>query len=571
MTEFRGDILPATQSDGPITIPYRGADLLVRPLLNKDAGFDEQERERFGLCGLLPPRVATIEQQVALELEHLRRKSDDLERYIGLAALQDRNETLFYRLLVEHLEELLPIVYTPTVGRACQEFSHILRRPRGLWITPADRDRIPGLFRNVGNPHVRLIVMTDNERILGLGDQGAGGMGIPVGKLALYSAGGGIHPSLTLPVCLDVGTDNPALLDDPLYLGHRSPRLRGEAYDEFVEAVIQAILQVFPHALVQWEDFKQHIAIRLLDRYRHRITSFNDDIQGTAAVVLAGILTALRASGEPLAAQRIVFLGAGAAGIGIARLLGAAMRQQGIPSPTVRQAIVMLDSQGLVYQGRVPLDEDKRDFALGPEELRTYGFQPGDRFDLETVVRRVRPSMLVGTSGTPGSFTEGAIREMARHVRVPVIMPLSNPTSRTEAQPADILAWTDGRALVATGSPFDPVHHHGRERVIGQANNAFVFPGIGLGVIVAQAREVTDELFLAAAEVLAAAVTPARLAQGGLYPSQSELREVTRRIAIRVVCTARDCGFGRAYLDHDIEAAVEAAMWFPEYVPYSPV
>jgi malic enzyme len=552
-------------------VPYRGTDLLVRPLLNKDAGFDARERERFRLCGLLPPRVATIEQQVALELEHLRRKSDDLERYIGLAALQDRNETLFYRLLVEHLEELLPIVYTPTVGRACQEFSHILRRPRGLWITPADRDRIPELLRNVGNPHVRLIVMTDNERILGLGDQGAGGMGIPVGKLALYSAGAGIHPSLTLPVCLDVGTDNPALLDDPLYLGHRSPRLRGGAYDEFVEAVVQAILQVFPHALLQWEDFKQHIAIRLLDRYQHRITSFNDDIQGTAAVVLAGVLTALRATEEPLAAQRIVFLGAGAAGIGIARLLRAAMRKQGVPSPTVRQAIVMLDSQGLLYEGRVPLDEDKREFALHPKELRSFGFRPGDRFDLETVIRRVRPSILVGTSGTPGSFTESAIREMARHTRVPVIMPLSNPTSSTEAQPADILAWTDGRALVATGSPFDPVHQQGRERLIGQANNAFVFPGIGLGVIVAEAREVTDELFLAAAEDLAAAVTPARLAQGGLYPSQSELREVSRRIAIRVVCTARDCGFGRAYHDQDIEAAVEAAMWFPDYVPYIPV
>ena len=571
MTQIQGDALPATQSGGSIVVPYRGADLLMRPLLNKGTGFDEQEREQFGLGGLLPPRVATIEQQVALELEHLRRKSDDLERYIGLAALQDRNETLFYRLLVEHLKELLPIVYTPTVGQACQEFSHILRRPRGLWITPTDQDRIPQLLGNATSPDVRLIVVTDSERILGLGDQGAGGMGIPVGKLALYSAGAGIHPSLTLPVCLDVGTDNVALLEDPLYLGYRSPRLRGEAYDELVEAFVEGVLQVFPNALLQWEDFKQHIAIRLVDRYRHRITSFNDDIQGTAAVVLAGVLTALRHTGEPLAAQRIVFLGAGAAGIGIARLLRAAMRQQGVAAQAIREAIVMLDSRGLVYEGRVPLDEDKREFALRSEELRSFGFQPGDRFDLETVVRRVRPSMLVGTSGTPGSFAEGAIREMAQHVRVPVIMPLSNPTSSTEARPADILAWTDGRALVATGSPFDPVHHHGREHVIGQANNAFIFPGIGLGVLVAEAREVTDELFLAAAEVLAAAVTPARLAEGGLYPSQSELREISRQIAIRTVCTARDRGFGHAYHDQDIEAAVEAAMWFPDYVPYIPV
>jgi malic enzyme len=327
---------------------------------------------------------------------------------------------------------------------------------------------------------------------------------------------------------------------------------------------------VFPRAVLQWEDFKQHNAIRLLDRYRHRITSFNDDIQGTAAVVLGGVLAALRATGEPLAAQRIVFLGAGASGTGIARLLRAALRRQGVPPAAIRRAIVMLDSRGLIYEGRVPLDEDKRDFAMGPAEMQSFGFEPADRLELETVIQHVQPSMLVGTSGTPGSFTEGAIREMARHARVPVILPLSNPTSSTEAKPADILEWTDGRALVATGSPFDPVHQDGRERVIGQANNAFIFPGIGLGVIVAEAREVTDELFLAAAEVLAAAVTPTRLAQGGLYPSQSELREVSRRIAIRVVRTARDCGFGRAYHDLDIEAAVEAAMWFPEYVPYIP-
>jgi len=487
-----------------------------------------------------------------------------------LAALHDRNETLFFRLLVEHLEELLPIVYTPTVGRACQAFSHIFRRPRGVWITPADRDWIPELLGNAANPDLRLIVVTDNERILGLGDQGAGGMAIPVGKLALYTAAGGVHPTLALPVCLDVGTDNVALLEDPLYLGHRSARLRGEPYDELVEAFVEGVLQAFPRALLQWEDFKQHNAIRLLDRYRHRVTSFNDDIQGTAAVVLAGVLTALRQTGEPLAAQRIVLVGAGAAGMGIARLLRAAMRRQGVASRAIREAIVVLDSRGLVHEGRVPLDEDKREFAVHAEELRSFGFEPGDRFDLETVVRRVRPSVLVGTTGSPGCFTEDAIRQMARSTPAPVVMPLSNPTSRTEARPADILEWTDGRALVATGSPFEAVQRAGRTHVIGQANNAFAFPGVGLGAIVAEVREVSDELFLAAAEALSEAVTPARLAQGGLYPSQSELRAVSRRIAVRVVRTARDRGIGRAFNDRDIEPAVDAAMWFPSYAAYVP-
>jgi malate dehydrogenase (oxaloacetate-decarboxylating) len=557
-----------------------GAELLEMPLLNKDTGFDERERDDFGLRGLLPPRVATIEEQVSLELEHLRCKGDDLERYIGLSSLQDRNETLFYRLLLDNLEELMPIVYTPTVGRACQTFSHIMRRPRGLWITPADVDRIPELLRNarpgshgavVSADEIRLIVATDNERILGLGDQGAGGMGIPIGKLALYTAGAGIYPAHTLPVSLDVGTDNDELLADPLYIGHRQRRLRGAEYDEFLEAFVAAILDVCPRAVLQWEDFKQHNAIRVLDRYRHRITSFNDDIQGTGAVVLAGIVAATRAIGRPTGEQRLVFVGSGAAGIGIARLVRAQMMSEGATAADAHRAIAMVDTKGLVFDGRDELDEDKRELALTAAELASYGLgeiTPSTRLDLEAVVAAVKPTMLVGTSGTPGAFTEKAVREMAEHVERPVVFPLSNPTAKSEAVPADILAWTGGRALVATGSPFEPVNVDGREHVVGQANNVFIFPGMGLGAIVAEAREITDEMFLLAARTLAAMVPQERLAAGALYPSVSDLRRVSREIAARVVCQSRDCGVGRLYHDDEVYEAVDAAMWEPGYLPF---
>ena len=555
---------------GPVPVPLRGHDLLEQPLLNKDTAFTDEERRVFGLRGLLPPRVRSLDEQVALEIAKNRRKDDDLERYIGLAALQDRNETLFYALLLAQLEELMPIVYTPVVGRACQEYSHIMRRARGLWLTPDDIDRIPDLLSNARHEDVRLIVATDNERILGLGDQGAGGMGIPVGKLSLYTAGAGIHPALTLPVSLDVGTDNPVLLADPDYVGYAHPRLRGAAYDTFVEAFVEGVIEVFPHAVLQWEDFKQHNAIRLLDRYRHRITSFNDDIQGTAAVVLAGITSALRVLDEPLAAQRFVFLGAGAAGIGIARLLRARMLREGTAEDVVRRGIVQLDSQGLTYLGRDSLDADKEEFALGADAVAAYGFVTGERHGLEAVVRRVRPTFLIGTSGTPGAFGEVAIREMAAHARAPVILPLSNPTAKTEARPEAILEWTDGRALVATGSPFPPVVRGERTHLIGQANNAFCFPGIGLGAVVAEAREVTDEMFLVASEALADATPGERLRQGSLYPAQSDLRLASRAVAIAIATAARDGGVGRHLRDQELEQAVDAMMWQPRYLPYEP-
>ncbi len=549
----------------------RGKDLLAQSQLNKDIAFSDEEREALGLRGLLPWRVATIEEQVNLELEHLRRKPDDLERYIGLAALCDRNEALYYRLLVDHLEELAPIVYTPTVGRACREFSHVVRRPSGVWVTPEDIDRIPELLRNSGRSDVRLIVVTDNERILGLGDQGAGGMGIPIGKLALYTAGAGVHPNLTLPVSLDCGTDNEALLNDPLYLGYPKPRLRGSAYDAFVEAFVEAVTDVYPHAVLQWEDFKQHNAIRLLDRYRHRLASFNDDIQGTAAVVLAGITAALGLTRGRLSDQRVVLLGAGAAGIGIARLVRAAMRKDGASEEGAARAVIMVDSRGLVFEGRESLEPDKQPFALSDDVMSGYGFSAERSYGLEDVVRHVSPTVLIGTCAIPGAFSETAVRQMAARVDMPVIMPLSNPTANAEATPEDVLAWSEGRALVATGSPFAPVAlRDGDAKLVGQANNVFVFPGIGLGAVVARAREVTDEMFLVAASELASAVAPARLAGGALYPALADLRTISYRVAVAVAREARDQGVGRRASDEQLEADVASAMWEPCYGAYGP-
>jgi malate dehydrogenase (oxaloacetate-decarboxylating) len=547
-----------------------GADILGRPLLNKGTAFTAAERQALGLCGQFPWRTTTIDEQVALELEHLRRKGDNLERYIGLASLQDRNETLFYRLLAGHLDELAPIVYTPTVGEACRQFSHIVRRPRGLWITPDDIDRIPDVLACAGQRDVRLIVATDNERILGLGDQGAGGMGIPVGKLALYCAGAGIHPGLTLPVSLDCGTDNEDLLADPFYLGYPKPRLRGAAYDAFIGAFVDAVASTWPHAVLQWEDFKQHNAIALLARYRHRLPCFNDDIQGTAAVITAGILSALQLTGQPLAAQRLVFLGAGAAGTGIATLVRQVARAQGGGAEGQDPLLVMLDSRGLIFEGRDHVDEDKRPFALDAGQCAQLGFAPARRYDLETVIDQVAPTILIGTSGTGGAFTKAAIQAMAERTPVPIVFPLSNPTEKSEAIPADVLEWTQGRALVATGSPFDPVDLAGRTHLVGQANNVFVFPGIGLGAIVAGASEITDRMFAVAAATLAGLVPAQRLTQGALYPPLASLREVSRAIAIAVVREARDSGLARVDSDAPAADLVDAQMWTPVYQELTP-
>ncbi len=547
-----------------------GHKLLSARLFNKDVAFRQDEREAFGLRGLLPDRVQTIEEQVQLEYEHIERKEDPLERYIGLAALQDRNATLFYRVLSDHLEELMPVVYTPTVGLACQQFSHIIRRTRGIWVTPADIDRIPQLLRNSPYSDVRLIVVTDNERILGLGDQGAGGMGIPIGKLALYSATSGLHPSLTLPVSLDVGTDNRHLLDDPLYMGYRARRLRGAAYQELVEAFVEAVSEVWPGCLIQWEDFKGSNALRILDRFRDRVPSFNDDVQGTAAVTVAGVLAASRLLERDIGDLRFVLAGAGAAGVGIARLLRRELEDAGVAPARIDLMITVLDSRGLVHTGRTDLDEFKQEIATPADAIAGLGLDPGaaDRASLRDVVEAVKPHILVGTTGVPGSFDEPVIRAMAAGTERPIVFALSNPSSRVEATPEDILAWSHGRAVIATGSPFAAVSWEGRVRPVGQANNVFIFPGVGMGTIVAEATTVTDEMILVASRVLASHVTDEHLEGGSLYPSIEALSDISRSVALAVASEAVASGVAGIDAKVNLASVVDESMWWPSYVPY---
>jgi malic enzyme len=548
----------------------RGVWLLKNPATNKGLAFTAGERDRFGLHGLLPPTTQSIAQQVALELEHVRAKSANLEKYIGLAGLLHRNEVLFYRVLVENLPELMPIVYTPTVGDACQRYSHIVRDMRGLWLTPDDVERIPERLRNYPYQDIRLIVVTDNERILGLGDQGAGGMGIPVGKLSLYVAGAGIHPSKVLPISLDVGTNNQALLDDPLYIGHRARRLAGPAYDHFIERFVEGVRAVFPRAIVQWEDFHNRNAFRILDKYARRLPSFNDDIQGTAAVAVATMLAALRITKQPAGAQRVVFMGAGEACTGIAQLLALAMAEDGASAEAIQASRFVFDSRGLLREGADIDDPRKRALAAPRSVLAHYGLDGLEAPTPEDVIRRVKPTILVGATATPGTFRRAMIEEMARHVERPIVMPLSNPTSRAECSAEEAITWSGGRALVASGSPFADVVHDGVRHVIGQANNVFIFPGVGMGAILAGMREIDDAVFLVAARTLASCVSDTRLAHGALVPDVSELRAVSARVAAAVLRHASTRGLGRRIADDDVDAVVADASWYPDYVPIEP-
>jgi malic enzyme len=553
-----------------IVTSKRGFWLLKNPSTNKDLAFSQEERDQLGLNALLPPRIRDIEEQVELEMEHISVKTGELEKYIGLAALQDRNEVLFYRVLVEHLSTLMPIVYTPTVGQACQRYSHIHRNARGIWLTPDDIDDIPARLREFTFQDIRLIVATDNERILGLGDQGAGGMGIPIGKLALYVAGAGVHPSKTLPISLDVGTDNAELRADPFYIGYPKRRLRGEAYAVFIEAFVEGVREVFPNAVLQWEDFHKRNAFDLLANYRKRLPCFNDDIQGTAAVVVAGVLAGLRITGQPLAEQRFVYVGAGEACSGTRDLLCTAMRAEGVPEETIARTHLLFDSKGLIREDSAIRDPHKASLAAPLSALAHYGIDALSDPQPVDVIRLMKPTVLIGATAQAGTFTKVMIEEMAKHVERPIIFPLSNPTSKAECTPSEALEWTSGRAIVATGSPFGDVRYEGARHVIGQANNVFVFPGVGLGVILSEMREVPNDVFYVAAKALAASIDDERLKLGALFPDQSDLRETSARVAAAVIRYGSEQHLGQPIPDAEIEAVVRASMWFPDYVPVVP-
>ncbi len=542
-----------------------GQMLLETALLNKGTAFPEDEREEFHLLGLLPPHVTRVEDQLERTYENYQRKDSDLERYIYLASLHDRNETLFFRLVSEHIGEMTPIVYTPTVGLACQYYSHIYRRPRGVFVAYPYRDRIEDLLRNAPLSGARVIVVTDGERILGLGDLGTGGMEIPVGKLALYTLCAGIHPATTLPIVLDVGTNNQELLHDPLYIGWHHPRIRGQDYDAFIETFVQAVKRVFPRALLQWEDFAKGNARRLLDHYRDQLCTFNDDIQGTGAVTVAGVLSALHVLGEPLSKQRIVILGAGSSAIGIAEQLVEVMVSEGTAPGEARASFWLLDSQGLVQTGRTDLEAEKQPFAQPHERIAQWQLAQPGRITFEDVVAHVHPTILIGTSAQPGAFTEAIVRDMAQHVERPIIFPLSNPSSKGEAHPQDLIDWTEGRALVATGSPFPPVTYNGRTIPIGQCNNMFIFPGIGLGIIASQARFVKAEMFVGAARALSDCSPARKDPNASLYPKIEDVREVARRVAMAVGKAAQQAGVTEQTSEEELERHITATMWMPQY------
>lgn len=548
-----------------IDVTLTGHHLLSDPIRNAGTAFTEEERSQFGLEGLLPPMVETLDQQVARAYEAYQRKCDDLERHIYLRALQDTNEVLFYRLLLEHIEEMLPMVYTPVVAHGCRQFSHIYRRPRGLFISYPLRDSIPAILRNRPHPEVDVIVVTDGERILGTGDQGVGGLGIPIGKLSLYTLIGGIPPARTLPIVLDVGTNNPDHLRDPEYLGWRHERVGGHEYFDFIDQFVRAVKQELPHACLQWEDFATPHARPILERYRDTLLTFNDDIQGTAAVVLAAILAGVQATGTALTQQHIVMFGAGAASIGVADYLRHALVAAGLPEEEARRHFWILSRGGLLHTGRADLTPEQRVYAQPVASFAGWPGLPDNGPGLADVIRHIDATILIGLSTAAGAFTEPLVREMAQKVARPIIFPLSNPTERSEAQPSDLIRWTDGRALVATGSPFPPVSYGGCTVPISLCNNVYIFPAVGLGLVASGASRVTDAMMVAAAEALARQSPALTNPTSPLLPPVNDLRRVAVEIAVAVGLEAQRAGLAGYMSSDELRARVVASQWAPVY------
>ena len=555
-------------ADGSLETSLSGFDLMNFPLLNKGTAFTESERTDFALHGLLPPHIGTLEDQAARRLKVLRDFETNFERYAYLRDLQDTNETLFYAMLVRNIEEMMPQVYTPTVGEGCQRFSEIWRKPRGLFLSYPNQHRIREILAHHRYDAIRAIVVSDGERILGLGDQGAGGMGIPIGKLALYTACAGIHPQACLPVLLDVGTDNLERLEDPVYVGWRHHRVRGAEYDDFVEAFVTAVIERWPHVLLQWEDFAGINAGRLLERYRDRLCTFNDDIQGTAAVAAGTLLAAINVTGTPLTEQRIALFGAGSAGIGIASLLLTAMKNAGLSEAEARHRFYAVDKDGLLVDGMAEIRPAQQPFVQPRSAIANWQLEHADHISLLDVARNARPTALIGVSGQAGAFTEAVVRAMAAAVERPVIFPLSNPTSRSEAMPADLMKWTEGRALIGTGSPFAPVSWNGRQVPIDQTNNSYIFPGMGLGILSVSARRVTDAMFMAAAKCLAGLSPALKSKSGRLLPPVSDLRSVSFAVARAVARQAIADGVAGPLDEQTLEISIRANVWEPVYLSY---
>ncbi|WP_306518299.1 NAD-dependent malic enzyme [Rheinheimera sp.] len=559
-----------SEQNTPLYIPYAGPALLETPLLNKGSAFSREERAAFNLTGLLPPRYESIEEQAARAYMQYSSFEEPINKHIYLRVVQDNNETLFHRLLQNHLEEMLPIIYTPTVGDACERFSDIYRSARGLFISYSDRDQLDDVLRSATKKKVKVIVVTDGERVLGLGDQGIGGMGISIGKLSLYTACGGISPAYTLPVCLDVGTNNEKLLNDPYYMGNRHRRITGDEYYEFVDKFIKAVKRRWPEAMVQFEDFAQPNAMPLLKRYRDQICCFNDDIQGTAAVTVGTLLAACRSKGQQLSSQKVVFVGAGSAGCGIAEQVISQMVSEGLSDAQARSQVYMVDRFGLLTDGMSDLRDFQQALVQQKAAIADWSFS-GDYASLRDVMNCAKPDILIGVSGVAGLFTEAVVKAMKKHCALPIIMPLSNPIKQIEARPEKIIEWTEGQVIIATGSPFKPIEYQGKFYPIAQCNNSYIFPGIGLGVLAVKAKRISDDMLRIASETLAAASPLANTGEGGILPPLTQLAELSKKIAFEVAKVAMQQGHALELDDESLQKKIDANFWKPEYRQYKRV